>query len=211
MFSIDVEEIFAACDADQDGQLTFEESQSAACEAASGHAPGSQDDFAKVDADGDNLVSLDEVYQYMSDEEDRFESEDNRQFLGGISIASWIYNYEYGDYDTKLTAKTKEMLESFHYTNKNLVLDTDTAPTKEHIKWRQIKRCGLWECGEDYYLADYYEDGNKENAVTKVFVAKSEGNPPAQFNTSGYNHKLHCGLVRYCKEIPWVYIIQTKT
>ena len=76
-----------------------------------------------------------------------------------------------------------------------LVKDNSVRPTTETIQWSQFSRC-LWSCEEEYRLVDYHINGNTSAFVYKVFIANGI-TPPGQFQTNGYNGKLHFGFLTF--------------
>ena len=93
-----------------------------------------------------------------------------------------------GDYWKKFNDVNRDLLKDFDLIDRRMVRDTSVKPSTETIKWSQASRC-WWSCEEEYLLVDYHKDGNKNNQVHKVFVAKDAGTPPDCFYTSGYSGK----------------------
>ena len=101
------------------------------------------------------------------------------------------------DYRDTFTKSNRDILSKWRLMNKTLVMDK-VEKENEEITWRQASKCGLFECSESYMLVDYYEDGDKNLPLLKVFVAKKHGDPPLSFSTQGYSrgqHELHFGNV----------------
>ena len=101
------------------------------------------------------------------------------------------------DYDDAFTKSNRNILRKWNLLDKTLVMDK-VKQENEEITWTQSSRCGWSKCSEMYRQVDYYQDGNKNIPLLKVFVAKKHGDPPLQFSTRGYSkgeHKLHFGNV----------------
>ena len=120
-----------------------------------------------------------------------------------------------GDYWKKFNDVNRDLLKDFDLIDRRMVRDTSVKPSTETIKWSQASRC-WWSCEEEYLLVDYHKDGNKNNQVHKVFVAKDAGTPPDCFYTSGYSGKndakLHFGFLYMGGESQaFVFVIHPKS
>merc|ERR1719361_842205 len=112
--------------------------------------------------------------------------EGEERAIGALTSSAYPYSF---------TKDSRNLLAGLGLTNRRLVKDNSVRPTTETIEWTQISRC-WWGCKEEYRLVDYYIDGDKSGNVYKVFIAK-DTTPPQQFQTSGYNKKLHFGFLTF--------------
>ena len=111
-----------------------------------------------------------------------------------------------GDYWKTFTKGNQDLLKSYNLLNKRMVKDETVSPSSETIKWTQVARC-LLGCKEEYLLVDYYQDGDKNNPVMKVFVARELGSPPQEFSTAGYEGKLHFGYLNFGGQHQAIYFV----
>ena len=112
----------------------------------------------------------------------------------------------FGDYMDSFTKGNQDLLTKYHLDNRNMVRDTDVSPSTETIGWTQISKC-WFGCEEEYLLVDYYQDGNKDNPVMKVFVARELGAPPNRFSTGGHQGNLHFGYLNFGGENQAIYFV----
>lgn len=95
---------------------------------------------------------------------------------------------------TALSGENQRILEKFDLFHKWLMRNESVEPPIEKIQWTQFDRC-WWMCEEEYYLVDYYVNGDEKSPVIKVYVAKSVLSPPDRFFLGGKQNLLHFGLM----------------
>lgn len=97
-------------------------------------------------------------------------------------------------YDTEFTSDNMQKLKDAGLYNEKLTFN-QTENTELEVTWQQAKRDLGLGSAEKYSLNTYH---TKNSSKVSVFVAKTCGNAPHSFNTSGYSQGggcLHFALI----------------
>lgn len=129
--------------------------------------------------------------------------------LGSPTDEEESREYDSQQLSMRSSLSTDKLLRQFNLWNKRMVRD-DSLKSRETIKWTQRSKCGWFKsCKEDFWVLDYYQDGNKKNNVYKVFVAKTLP-IPKEFNTAGYKDMLNMAFFDMSQFTTMVFVIIPK-
>ena len=137
-----------------------------------------------ISANSEELYGSEE---YESGEYEYSYEEESERALGSLTNSN---------YYSKFAESSKELLRTYDLWNKTMKRDDSWPSSVETIKWTQWSRCGWKYCTQDYVFYDYMKEGDPKNATMKVYIAKGI-TPPEEFNTLGYDNKLHFGFLGY--------------